>query len=67
MMMAYNAMKSRYLMLNGIGQSACEQRKTQLIKRLMDKGYNLQVIAANCLQEFLASERRNEDNQSCLL
>jgi hypothetical protein len=63
MILAYNGMKSRYLVSKGVGMSANEQLKTQLIKRLMDKGYNLQVMAANALREFLAIERRNEDSQ----
>merc|ERR1711915_1072788 len=36
-------------------------KKIQLIKRLTNQGYNLQVMAANGLKEFLASERARED------
>merc|ERR1712008_414945 len=36
-------------------------KKIQLIKRLTNKGYNLQVMAANALREFLASQRAAEE------
>merc|ERR1712187_454326 len=36
-------------------------KKIQLIKRLTNQGYNLQVMAANGLKEFLASERAREE------
>merc|ERR1712139_606461 len=32
-------------------------KKAQLIKRLTNKGYNFQVMAVNCLREFLTAER----------
>merc|ERR1712166_10925 len=54
-MMAYNAMKQRMLMLNGAGMSNSQQMKAQLIKRLTNKGYNLQVMGINCLREFLTA------------
>merc|ERR1712151_401739 len=38
-----------------------EMKKYQLIKRLTNQGYNLQVMAANGLKEFLASERAREE------
>merc|ERR1712178_32600 len=59
-LMAYNALKQRYNMLNGVGMSNTRQMKTQLIKRLTNQGYNLQVMAVNALKEFLASERERE-------
>merc|ERR1711948_221076 len=40
-----------------------EMKKIQLIKRLTNQGYNLQVMAANALQEFLASERDREERE----
>merc|ERR1712166_1047533 len=58
---AYNGLTQRCAMLNGVGMDNSEQKKIQLIKRLTNKGYNLQVMAANCLQEFLSSERRAEE------
>merc|ERR1712054_473410 len=57
MLMACNAMKQRMLMLNGVGLGDAEMKKAQLIKRLTNKGYNFQVMAVNCLREFLAAER----------
>merc|ERR1712194_886476 len=60
-LMAYNGMKQRALMLNGVGMGDSEMKKIQLIKRLTNTGYNLQVMAANALQEFLASERAREE------
>merc|ERR1711971_1237396 len=60
-LMAYNAMKQRMLMLNGVGLGDAEMKKTQLIKRLTNQGYNLQVMAANALKEFLVSERHREE------
>merc|ERR1712224_1153757 len=60
-LMAYNQMKQRMLMLNGVGLGDAEMKKTQLIKRLTNQGYNLQVMAANALKEFLASERAREE------
>merc|ERR1712194_439696 len=58
---AYNGLTQRANMLNGVGMDNSEQKKIQLIKRLTNTGYNLQVMAANALQEFLASERRAEE------
>merc|ERR1711937_1039574 len=57
----YNGLKQRALMLNGVGMGDSEMRKIQLIKRLTNQGYNLQVMAANALKEFLASERAREE------
>merc|ERR1712048_314206 len=62
-LMAYNGMKQRCLMLNGVGMGDAEMKKIQLIKRLTNQGYNLQVMAANALQEFLASERDREERE----
>merc|ERR1712139_578418 len=52
-----NAMKQRALMLNGVGLGDAEMKKCQLIKRLTNQGYNFQVMAVNCLKEFLAEQR----------
>merc|ERR1712048_660614 len=57
----YNGLKQRALMLNGVGMGDSENKKIQLIKRLTNQGYNLQVMAANGLKEFLASERAREE------
>merc|ERR1712187_906823 len=60
-LMAYNQMKQRMLMLNGVGLGDSEMKKVQLIKRLTNQGYNLQVMAVNAVREFLASERDREE------
>merc|ERR1712166_889326 len=57
----YNGLKQRALMLNGVGMGDSEMKKIQLIKRLTNLGYNLQVMAANALKEFLVSERAREE------
>merc|ERR1712100_622125 len=41
----YNGLKQRALMLNGVGMGDSEMKKIQLIKRLTNQGYNLQVMA----------------------
>merc|ERR1711879_413815 len=53
MLAGYNGLKQRALMLNGVGMGDAEMKKIQLIKRLTNQGYNLQVMAANALKEFL--------------
>merc|ERR1712183_1204090 len=60
-LMAYNAMKQRMLMLNGVGMGDAGMKKCQLIKRLTNQGYNLQVMAVNAVREFLSSEQRREE------
>merc|ERR1712166_1280725 len=60
-MMAYNGLKQRALMLAGVGMGDSEMKKIQLIKRLTNQGYNMQVMAANALKEFLVSERAREE------
>merc|ERR1712224_910441 len=50
-LMAYNAMKQRMLMLNGVGMGDAGMKKVQLIKRLTNQGYNLQVMAVNAVRE----------------
>merc|ERR1712228_784832 len=60
-LMAYNAMKQRMLMLNGVGMGDAGMKKCQLIKRLTNQGYNLQVMAVNAVREYLTSERDAEE------
>merc|ERR1712021_166474 len=60
-LMAYNAMKQRMLMLNGVGMGDASMKKCQLIKRLTNQGYNLQVMGVNCIREFLTSARNDEE------
>merc|ERR1712072_220388 len=63
MLMAYNAMKQRCLMLNGVGMGDAGMKKVQLIKRLTNQGYNLQVMAVNAVREYLTSERDREERE----
>merc|ERR1712084_15090 len=63
MLMAYNAMKQRCLMLNGVGMGDAGMKKVQLIKRLTTQGYNLQVMAVNSIREYLTSERDREERE----
>merc|ERR1712021_88986 len=60
-MMAYNAMKQRMLMMNGVGMNDAGKLKCQLIKRLTNQGYNLQVMGVNALREYLTNERDLEE------
>merc|ERR1712110_1390528 len=60
-LMAYNQMKQRMLMLNGVGMGDAQMKKAQLIKRLTNKGYNFQVMAVNCIREFLKDARILEE------
>merc|ERR1711957_594974 len=61
-MMAYNAMKQRMLMLAGVGLGDAEMKKCQLIKRLTNQGHNFQVMGVNCIREFLTNARVEEEN-----
>merc|ERR1712110_824455 len=61
MLMAYNAMKQRMLMLNGVGMGDAGMKKCQLIKRLTNQGHNLQVMGVNSIREYLTSEREAEE------
>merc|ERR1712046_77958 len=60
-LMAYNQMKQRMLMLSGVGLGDAGMKKVQLIKRLTNQGYNLQVMAVNAVREYLSSEQRREE------
>merc|ERR1711935_678362 len=60
-LMAYNAMKQRALMLSGVGMGDAEMKKCQLIKRLTNQGHNFQVMAVNCLREFLTAARLEDE------
>merc|ERR1711871_1258229 len=60
-LMAYNQMKQRMLMLNGVGLGDAEMKKVQLIKRLTNQGHNLQVMGVNSIREYLVSERDREE------
>merc|ERR1712050_205047 len=56
-----NAMKQRMLMLNGVGMGDAGMKKVQLIKRLTNKGYNLQVMGVNALREWLTDQRYQDE------
>merc|ERR1712054_586353 len=62
-MMAYNQMKQRMLMLNGVGLGDAEMKKCQLIKRLTNQGHNLQVMGVNSIREYFTSERDREERE----
>merc|ERR1711957_362556 len=56
-------MKQRMNMLNGVGMGDAGMKKCQLIKRLTNQGYNLQVMGVNCIREFLTSCYANEERE----
>merc|ERR1711981_1004851 len=62
-LMAYNQLKQRCLMLNGVGMGDAGMKKVQLIKRLTNQGHNLQVMGVNSIREYLASERDREERE----
>merc|ERR1711970_1483161 len=62
-LMAYNQMKQRMNMLNGVGLGDAEMKKCQLIKRLTNQGHNLQVMGVNSIKEYLVSERDREERE----
>merc|ERR1712076_73722 len=60
LLQAYNGLKERANMLNGVGMGDAQQKKNNLIKRLTNKGYNLQVLAINAYKDFLKADRERE-------
>jgi len=62
---AYNDMKQRCLMLNGVGMGDKQMKKVSLIKRITNKSHNFQVMAINSLKEFLQI-RRDIDKERAL-
>merc|ERR1711957_787251 len=60
-MMAYNQMKQRMLMLNGVGMGDADMKKCQLIKRLTNQGHNFQVMGVNAIREFLKDARIQDE------
>jgi len=56
-MTAYNSMKQRANMLNGVGMGDAQMKKLVLVKRLTNQGYNMQVQAINAYLDFLKDER----------
>merc|ERR1719454_406026 len=49
-LMAYNGLQQRAAMLNGVGMNNTEMLKIQLIKRLTNQGYNMQVMGVNAIR-----------------
>merc|ERR1712066_1047913 len=49
--------KERCLMLSGVGMGDAQMKKVQLIKRLTNSAFNLEVQAVNALKDFLKSQR----------
>jgi len=49
---AWKGMVERKRMMEGVGMGKAEQNKLKLLRRLMDKGYDLQVQAWNALSEW---------------
>merc|ERR1711976_122621 len=60
-LMAYNGLQQRAAMLNGVGMNNTEMLKIQLIKRLTNRGYNLQVMGVNAIREFLTDARYQDE------
>merc|ERR1712085_221683 len=62
-LMAYNQMKQRKLMLEGVGfgDDVATKLKIRLLRKLTDTGYNLQVTGLNAIKEYLDSERVREE------
>lgn len=60
---AYNGLKSRSLMLDGVGASNGQAKKIQLIKRLTNKPFDMQCQAFNQLLNFLKLDRIREEDQ----
>merc|ERR1712196_680564 len=60
MMQAFNGLKQRCNMLNGVGMGDAGMKKVQLLKRLTNQGYNLQSMAWNKFIEYLKFAREEE-------
>jgi hypothetical protein len=67
MLIAYNQMKERKLMIDGVGFTSAEATKKKLIRSLMDKGYSMQCQAINGLKEFLKKERSLDKEKNRIL
>merc|ERR1712166_428229 len=64
-LMAYNALKQRMLMLNGVGfaDDAAQKLKIRLIRKLTDTSHNLQVMGVIAVREFLKDARIQEEQE----
>merc|ERR1712141_783365 len=63
---AFGGLKQRALMLSGVGMGDAQMKKVQLIKRLTNSAFNLEVQAVNALLDFLKSERAREEKDRLL-
>ena len=50
-------------MLNRVGANKGQNKKAQLVRRLMDQGFDLQCQAIRCLKQYLKF-RRDKDAKS---
>merc|ERR1711957_228298 len=64
---AYNQLKQRCLMLLGVGMGDAQMKKVSLIKRMMNKGHNLQIMAINSIKQFLHHSKDDEEKAKCEL
>ena len=62
---AYNGLKQQAAILTG-GIDPAVVKKNQLIRRLMDKGFNWQCQAVNALKDFLKSERQKDTKEQVI-
>merc|ERR1739848_489270 len=64
-LMAYNQLKQRKLMLEGVGfgDDVATKLKIRLLRKLTDTGFNLQVMGVNAVKEYLESERDREERE----
>jgi len=60
-LMAYNGLKERTAMLNFAGMEKTETLKLQLIKRLLNKRFDLQFKAINSLREWVVYQRHQDE------
>merc|ERR1712178_511308 len=61
---AWKGMCERKRMLDGVGMGKAEQMKTKLLRRLLDKSYDLQVQAWNALMEWKKYNEAQESNDA---
>merc|ERR1712151_34016 len=61
---AYKGMVERKRMLEGVGMGKAEQNKVKLLRRLLDKSYDLQVQAWNALIEWKKYNEAQEEADS---
>merc|ERR1712178_499729 len=64
-LMAYNQLKRRKLMLEGVGfgDDVAMKLKIRLLRKLTDTGFNLQTQGVNSIKEYLESERDREERE----